>query len=458
MAGVGFTLRRLLNDGGLAGPLRALGYAAVISAGPWIISSVALATLATMGPRFGGAADYPVFLALVSYVYCFSLIGVGAMHKVVARYLADRLFEGRTEYFPATFAATMATLLTVQAGVAGVYCGLVLDLDPAVELAALLLYLAVNGTWLAMIFLSAAKDFRTIVIAFVLGGMIAIVGALLGSYYLGLAGQVAGYACGFMFIFTLLVARVKIEFGLPRIRPDGLTHAFVEFWPLLVTGLAYNLGIWIDKILFWYHPATGENIAVGLRVSPIYDNATFLAYATIVPALGMFLLRLETDFYDTYRSYFAAIGAHSRLNEIKRVRAQMVATLQRDLIMLLKVQGPLTFVAVVFAPEIFAGLNLSWASIFVFRFAAVGGVFHVLHLMVMILLLYLERRIEAMALALTFVFSNGLLTWLIFPLGPAYYGIGYLLACGLTLVVGVHMLVKAVEDLEFNVFMRQPAT
>lgn len=457
MAGIGFTLRRLLRDGGLAGPLRAFAYASVISAGPWIISSVALATLATIGPRFGRAGDYPVFLGLVSYVYCFSLIGIGVFHKVVSRYLADRLFEGKPEYFSSTFATTMAALLGGQALVAGVYLYF-LPLEPEVELATLLLHLAVNGTWLAMIFLSAAKDFRTILLAFLVGGTVSVLGAILGGIWLGLAGQVAGYGLGFLIAFTLLVLRVKVEFGLPKIRPDGLLGYYKTYWPIFVAGFAYNLGIWIDKIMFWFHPSTGETIVTALNVSPVYDNATFLAYATIVPALAMFLLRIETDFYDTYRSYFAAIAAHARLDEIRRVRAQMVESLRRDLAMLLKVQAPITACAVLFAPEIFQALGLNWASIFVFRYAALGGVFHVMHLMVMILLLYLEYRYEAMALALTFVASNALLTWLVFPLGAPYYGMGYLLACGLTLIVGIHMLVRAVKDLEFHVFMKLPAT
>lgn len=457
MAGIGFTLRRLLDDGGFAGPLRAFAYAAVISAGPWIISSVALATLTAIGPRLGGGAHYPVFLAIVSYVYAFSLIGIGAVYMVVSRYLADRLYEGKPEFFPATFAATLAAVITLQALAAGIFLYF-LPLEPEVEFAALMLHLAVNGTWLAMVFLSAAKDFRTIVWAFLIGGAISVLGALFGDQVGGLAGMVAGYGAGFMFCFTVLVARIKIEFGLPQVRPVGLLTAFKTFWPLLVTGVCYNLGIWIDKLLFWYHPVIGMDVVPGLRVSPMYDNATFLAYATIVPALAIFLLRVETDFYDTYRGYFSAIAAHARLDEIRRVRAQMVATLMRDLGLLLKVQGPITAIAVLFAPEIFATLKLSWASIFVFRYACVGGVFHVMHLMVMILLLYLEYRKEAMMLAIIFVVTNGLFTLAVFPFGPAYYGIGYLFSCGLTLIVGVQMLVSAVRNLEYHVFMKLPAT
>src|SRR5438094_9630037 len=99
MAGIGFTLRRMLQEDGYTGPLKALGYAAVIAAGPWIVSSLSLGTLEAVCPLVSRSADYNVFLAIVAYVFAFALIGVGAVHMVTSRYLADRLFEGRPECF-----------------------------------------------------------------------------------------------------------------------------------------------------------------------------------------------------------------------------------------------------------------------------------------------------------------------------------------------------------------------
>jgi len=203
---------------------------------------------------------------------------------------------------------------------------------------------------------------------------------------------------------------------------------------------------------------TGEQVLGALYVAPTYDNAMFLSYLTIMPAMGLFLLRIETDFYDTYRSYFASIAAHARLAEIRLAKAEMVATLKRNLILLLKVQAPITAGAILFAPELFRGLGLDWASIFVFRFGALGALLHVAHLMVMILLMYLDFRTDAMWLAIVFLLSNALFTLLVFPLGPAYLGMGYAFACGLTLIFGAHLLARAVDDMEYHVFMRQPLT
>jgi uncharacterized membrane protein len=457
VAGIGFTLRRMLAQQGFSGPLKALTYAMVISAGPWITSSATLAFLAAVSPIGQGTHGYEVFLAIVSYVFCFSLIAVGAAQMVASRYLADRLYEDRWEFFSPAFSAVSAPVFMLQAAAAVIFL-MFCPIGLAEKFTSLILYLAITGTWLAMVFLSAAKDYRLIVAAFLGGFLVSIACGIIGAGLYGLPGQLAGFTAGYLTTFFILLARIKREFGLPTVYAEGLWAAHKRFWPLAVTGLAYNMGIWVDKILFWYHPEAGKQVAGALHVSPLYDNAMFMAYLTIVPAMGMFLLRVETDFYDTYRQYFSAIAAHERFQDLLRAKREMARTLWRNLSLVLKVQAPITIVAVLFAPEIIAALKLQWMSLFVFRFGAVGALFHVLHLMVLILLLYLDFRRTAMALALVFLVSNALFTLLCFSGGLAYYGLGYALACGVTLLVGVQMLAWAFKELEFHVFMRQPLT
>ncbi|MFX5494607.1 exopolysaccharide Pel transporter PelG, partial [Acinetobacter baumannii] len=68
------------------------------------------------------------------------------------------------------------------------------------------------------------------------------------------------------------------------------------FVSLLLTGLCYNLGIWIDKFIFWFNPSTSD-LGIGpLRASILYDLPIFLAYLSIIPGMAVFLVRIETDF------------------------------------------------------------------------------------------------------------------------------------------------------------------
>jgi uncharacterized membrane protein len=229
------------------------------------------------------------------------------------------------------------------------------------------------------------------------------------------------------------------EFGAPHGTAPELAGYFKKYWPLAVTGLAYNLGIWIDKIVFWYAPLTGRGVAGPLHASPAYDNAMFLAYMTIIPALGLFLLKVETDFYDQYRAYFSTIAARESLG------------------LLVKLQGAVTLVAVLLTPEIVEVLRLSWLSVFTFRAGVIGSFFHVLHLTVLILLLYFDFRKEAAALGLVFVATNGLFSLVSIAQGGfASYGFGYAIASAVTLLFGMILLDRNLEDLEYHVFMKQP--
>ena len=81
---------------------------------------------------------------------------------------------------------------------------------------------------------------------------------------------------------------------------------------LSATGLLYNLGIWIDKLIFWFTPSTSEPVLGPLRASIIYDLPIFLAYLSIVPGMAVFLVRVETDFAEAVRRASSTRSATAR--------------------------------------------------------------------------------------------------------------------------------------------------
>ncbi|MFS9669432.1 exopolysaccharide Pel transporter PelG, partial [Klebsiella pneumoniae] len=72
---------------------------------------------------------------------------------------------------------------------------------------------------------------------------------------------------------------------------------------LMLIGLLYNLGIWLDKFMFWYAPGTGQQVFGPLNASVIYDIPVFLAYLGIIPGMAVFLVRIETDFVEYYDAF-----------------------------------------------------------------------------------------------------------------------------------------------------------
>lgn len=452
MAGIGFALRRMLEDPGFAGPVKAFGYATLLTSGPWIAASLALALLAATSALAPHSNENHAFLALVSYAYAFSLIGYGAIQMVASRYLADRIYEGRPEAVAPAYTRLLFPLLLGQLVVGSCFLAFV-PLPVLARLAALLLYLALNGIWLAMGFVSVAGQPRGPALALGFGLVVSLVAGHVGGTLGGLSGQLLGYASGHVLSFLLLQRQVDRCFGPASFAPSGIARAFRQYAALAWTGLAYNLGCWIDKILFWGHAGTGESVAGWLRSAPTYDNAMFLAYLTIIPALALFLIKVETDFYDRYRAYFRAIASHANLAELLRLKEQIRAGLRSHLVLLLKVQAPLTLGLMLFAPELLRALDVSWLSVFVFRTGVFGALLHGMHLVVLVLLLYFDLRLQAAALATLFCVSNALFTLGAFQGGLGAHGYGYTLACGLTLWVGLALLQRALDRLEYHVFM-----
>jgi len=95
------------------------------------------------------------------------------------------------------------------------------------------------------------------------------------------------------------------------------------YWSLGFSGLFYNLGVWADKFVFWYHPLTGQLIMGKLRASIVYDLPVFLSYLSILPGMAIMFYRLEADFSEKYRLYFDAVTNGGRLDTIRKYRREM---------------------------------------------------------------------------------------------------------------------------------------
>ena len=72
----------------------------------------------------------------------------------------------------------------------------------------------------------------------------------------------------------------------------------------------------------------------------------------MVPSLAIFLVSVETDFYDRYREYYGVATKHGTLRQVLEAKRAMTACLREGLRRTLVVQGPLTLLLMVLAPWI----------------------------------------------------------------------------------------------------------
>ncbi len=451
MAGIGFDLRRLcLEDQGVLGRCRAYATAGLVAAGPWLITMVSLWLVRVLGPRQTPATG-DAFLALVGVVFATSLVTVGGVQMAATRWLADTLHVRRYGALVPAFARLFTWTAAVQA-VSGVLGCRALGLEPALWAPVVAVYTAVSLSWLAMVWLSLVRQHGRVLFVFTAGavgfagtlvalGPTADLRALLWAYALTNAAMVAG-----MVVVVLrstepadaTVLRAAAGPGLWRLR---------TLWCI---GTVYALSTWIDKLVFW--SLDGVRILGAIPHHPLYDSCFYLGYATVVPALAVNLVHLETAFYTEYRAFYAAVTGHAAMDEIRRRAAGLRRCLDLAAGSLLRVQGAVTFVCCWFAPEIVEWAGLSPFAARTLRFLCLGALCHVLLLIVVLVLLYFDRQRAALRTVLLYLCGNAVLAAWSVAAGPLTYGLGYAGASLCALVWALLELRFTLRRLEYLTF------
>ncbi|MGH7349686.1 MAG: exopolysaccharide Pel transporter PelG, partial [Candidatus Rokuibacteriota bacterium] len=427
MAGIGFRLKRLIVEDTYGGWLRAHLYGAVLSAGPWLLSICTLGTLTLLSRNLIGDDAHARFQVVVVCTYTFTLITTGAAHMVVTRHLADELYLGRIGALVVSYRWTLGATALAHLLLGALVYGLMPGLDLELRVFGVMLVVVVSCTWMVMIFLGAAQDYASVVAAFFVGNAVSLLAAVGLGRSVGAGGYLAGFLVGQAGILFVLCGRVEREFASVR-APEAvdLRRAFARYPELIAAGVLYNAAIAVDRVLFWAGP-TGRPI-VGWFHASLYDTPIFLCYLSVVPALAIFLVNIETDFYDRYRQYYGVATKHGTLRQVLEAKREMTVCLRESVRRLLVAQAPATLVLMAAAPWIASALGLEPLQIGILRCGLVGAFLHVLCLFGGIVLLYFDRRRAAAEVAGVFFLANGVFTAATLLLGPRAYGLGYPLA------------------------------
>lgn len=456
MAGIGFELRKLLRKDTLLGLLQAYVYAGVISSGPWVLSIVGILIV--------GALSHAVvepnvlvtqFQVSVTYLIASSLILTGVLQLAFTRFISDRMFEHQENLvfsnlngaFLVTFAA---------AGMFGLLCAMTLFSGFGVVYRILMLsgFVMLCGIWIATILLSGLKRYLAIVVLYASAYAIVVCLALLARPW-GLEGLLAGFVVGQFVLLVgvwLLIAR---QFHSPQFISFDFLRKGVIFPSLMVIGLLYNLGVWADKIMFWFYPDTSTAIIGPLRASLIYDLPVFMAYIFIIPGMAVFLVRIETDFVEYYDRFYDAVRSGGSLTHIENMRDEMLYAIRQGLLEIGKIQILAVLVAMVTGPAALKALGISELYLSLFYIQTVGASLQVGLLALLNVFFYLDQRRIVLNLCALFVLGNVLFTAMTLKMGAVWYGYGYCAATFLTLFVGLYLLDHKLGRLEYETFMLQ---
>lgn len=451
MAGIGFELRKLARRDDLMGVVASLTHASVVSTGPWIMTVLALGAIDIIGINWLDQEEVKVFRIIVIYNFGFSLVAAGPLMMIATRYLADRIYEKKVTETPGMLIGGFIVLL-VQLPVVGWFYGYYAALDPAVRVAAIANYFVISFIWYVGIFLSALRDFRSITIGFAIGMSSAFaLTVLLGGRW-GAAGMLTGFSLGLTLLLSLEVARVLVEFPYGFFRPFAFLRAARKYWELTLGALFYNLAVWIDKWLMWTLPDRDEVAAVMISY-PLYDSTMFLAYLTVIPAIAVFVLSVETDFFERYQNFYRDVSGHAPWRKLREDHQEILQSLSRGLRNVVVFQGCITAFVVLAAPKILALIGVNLIGLGMFRLGVIGSFFHVLMSFVTVVLAYFDLRRKLLFVYFLLFVTNTVFSLISMRMGFAYYGYGFFLSALVTLVVAYGLAAWSVGRLPYLTFI-----
>ena len=450
MAGIGFKLRDSLTREDYSGLLRAYLFSGLIASGPWIISILAMAVLAILLHPHLPTDAMGAFSATVTHVYALGLILAGPVQLVITRYAADRMNEReRDKIFPSYIAAIAIVLpIAAIAGAALFFYG-ASDRSLVYRFGGLAMLVFTTAIFITASYLTSFQNYRSLLLGFLLGYGTSAAAA----YALGLESgpdwALVGFALGHGLLFFLLLFQLSREFGGSEAVDWAVVRYFARFPELALAGLMYNLGIWIDKILFWNFSEQSFSVSGWIHASPEYDLAISLGLLSIVPGMAVFMLKLETEFALAYAQFHRALSGNGTRRDILRAKAGINRALGNGFASLCKVQIATTIILLLGADQICNLLQMGAVAAGIFRVTLFGACLLVMFLALLTALFYFDDRIGTLICTAIFFLTNATLSLATLIYGrEAWYGFGFVIASAIAVIAATLRVNHSQQHLE----------
>lgn len=450
MAGIGFELRKLIGRGSLGSFVKGVFSAVMIVAGPWLLSILSLFLIS----RFlfvSQDEDYSLFMAALIYCYSFSLIFFGGFHYLFTRIIADLLFENR-ECEASHHLLGWVVSVALISGVIALGAMIFLP-DKGIAYGRLfkggfiLLFVSVNTLWVIMLFISMLKWYLRILLVYMGGILISLVGIWYMSGKFSVSGALTGYGLGHLFICLLLLL-LSVKAFPPEKSPYRFKKAVQtlgEYRYLFFTGLFYYSALWCDKIYYWFTRGTRVS-GTYFYLYQNYDTAVYLANLIIIPGLVYFVVISETSFFIQLKRFLLALGSADYLTIQKRkhtlIRSMEDGVKEQSLSQLI-----ITLILFFLSPWIYN------EDLPVFYLTLFAVFFQLLFLTFLNYLFYLELYSESMKAVLLMIAVNSVIMVFADLTGTGLPGLSYLISGAAASLYSRYTLISGIYTIDRRILI-----
>ncbi|MDB5656747.1 MAG: pelG [Tardiphaga sp.] len=452
MNSVNANIEALTWRGSLQGVLGAYVYAAFLVAGPWIFTVVGLFYL-NATPCEGSCTDLTVFRSIVIYNSMYALVVTSPLAFISGRYVSEQVHARREQHVFYALVLSFAVYVLISLAIVAPFYIYATTLSDAEMLLSVYNAMMIGSSWLLIPFLGSFRGHNIVLAAFGAGcTAMLLLGRLLPDPET--ATLLLAFNGCFAITNVVLLFAVVRRFGRKIVIDPELKRTLRSNWELPAAGLAYALGLWIDKIIMWRAaPSGGLLLAGALKTMPSYDTAMFWAQLSSIPVIAICFVHVETRFSALLRSYHTRMQQRATLRELNEIAGSIETHILSSMFglfaALIVVSGMMVCLSFVFMAEF--GLLPSYMA--TLRAALVSTAFYTSAMFCFNLLLHLNLRRPALQIVLTFLVLNTLLTCALLPLGPDMYGYGNMFAAAFSLLIGVRYVMKELSWLHYHAFI-----
>ncbi len=459
MAGIGFELKKLFKATGVLSMLKAYGYTGMVTAGPMVLGFFYLLTISNIARWSGIDKDgRDLLVSMITYCLLASMVYSSIFSMVMTRYVADLLYEEKSEDVLPSLEGVLCFLLP-SGGVLWAFFVLFGGVSLALSVMIFVLFMELLATWTEMNYLSAVKDYKGILLSYVSSFGVSILLAAGLSWLFGgsvevlLFSVVVGYGLMMMMNF----------YHLYRFFPNSHKNHFVflpwfdEYSELITIGFATNIGLFSHLVIAWFSPI-GAQIKGIFYGAPQYDVAALFGFITILITTINFVASVEVNLYPKYRRYYDLFNGTGSISEIEQAEKEMLTVLEHELIYTARRQFYGTAIMLSVGLVILERLPLGFDAMMegYFRILCVGyGAYAIGNVLCLILMYFTDYKDAKWAsIIFAFVSTAGSLASTIIDM--RYYGFAFAFAGIVYMIVSIFMLMAYTKRLPYHILSTQP--
>lgn len=449
MAGIQFQLQEYLSRRTISHALANEAGKAIASVGVWW-TTVAYLVLLAWSVRMTVTGSYE-FYTIFTYAVVLSMTLSAPINAMVANSLADPIYLG--DYHPVVTELTGALLLGTLLGFgAGLALAVVVSSQPLhICLLFASLCAIMTALWVVNNVMAILKKDRLQFFAFLIGFALSFLILIFLSAGRDLLGALlATVAVAFAFVVFFQYAYILKGFNRGRIEVSFAFVTRATRIPIVLAFSFFTLGLWVDKIVYWFMPQTTEPIDALFRFSE-YDWPFFVAFSIFSLAHLLIFRNIQPLILEPYRDFTAALSFNLPFRAIAERKRRLIEGYRATLESVTRVYGP--FVLLVFILTSHLRFEFPWRNPFIFHHALFSTYFFAFYSINFILLQYLQCYRTLAASALLFLALNGSLSLLVVAQGHIHlYGLPFAVASVAAAAASAFMIHRTLGAWEFEIF------